>query len=106
MNTSKYLIVGAGMTGDMAAKGIREHDSEGAITMVGADPNPPYKRPLLTKGLWQGAPEEKVWREPADGIGSEAACTEHDEIGSVLACEDGNGRRNVGAGDDGSIDSH
>ena len=27
MHTTKYLIVGAGMTGDMAAKGIREHDA-------------------------------------------------------------------------------
>jgi NADPH-dependent 2,4-dienoyl-CoA reductase/sulfur reductase-like enzyme len=36
--------------------------------MIGADPNPPYKRPLLTKGLWKGAPEEKVWREPADRL--------------------------------------
>jgi NADPH-dependent 2,4-dienoyl-CoA reductase/sulfur reductase-like enzyme len=68
MHTTKYLIVGAGMTGDMAAKGIRDHDADGAITMIGADPNPPYKRPLLTKGLWQGAPEEKLWREPADGV--------------------------------------
>jgi NADPH-dependent 2,4-dienoyl-CoA reductase/sulfur reductase-like enzyme len=68
MHTTKYLIVGAGMTGDMAAKGIREHDSDGSITMIGADPNPPYKRPLLTKGLWQGAPEEKLWREPAEGV--------------------------------------
>jgi 3-phenylpropionate/trans-cinnamate dioxygenase ferredoxin reductase subunit len=68
MNTTKYLIVGAGLTGDMAAKGIREHDPDGSITMVGADPNPPYKRPLLTKGLWQGAPEEKLWREPAEGV--------------------------------------
>ena len=68
MNTTKYLIVGAGMTGDMAAKGIREHDPEGSITMIGADPHPPYKRPLLTKGLWQGAPEEKLWREPAEGV--------------------------------------
>jgi 3-phenylpropionate/trans-cinnamate dioxygenase ferredoxin reductase component len=65
MQKTKYLIVGAGMTGDMAAKGIREHDSEGSLTMIGADPNPPYKRPLLTKGLWQGAPEEKLWRDPA-----------------------------------------
>src|SRR5581483_2617723 len=64
----KYLIVGAGMTGDMAAKGIRDHDPDGAITMIGADPHPPYKRPLLTKGLWQGAPEEKLWREPAAGV--------------------------------------
>jgi 3-phenylpropionate/trans-cinnamate dioxygenase ferredoxin reductase component len=68
MHTSKYLIVGAGMTGDMAAKGIRDHDSDGSITMIGADPHPPYKRPLLTKGLWKGAPEEKIWRDPAEGV--------------------------------------
>src|SRR5262249_37437486 len=66
MHTTKYLIVGAGMTGDMAAKGIREHDGEGSITMIGADPNPPYKRPLPRKGLWQGAPEEKLWRDAAE----------------------------------------
>src|SRR5436305_3899825 len=68
MHTAKYLIVRDGMPGDMAAKGIREHDSEGSITMIGADPHPSYKRPLLTKGLWKGAPEEKLWREPAEGV--------------------------------------
>jgi 3-phenylpropionate/trans-cinnamate dioxygenase ferredoxin reductase component len=68
MHTTTYLIVGAGMTGDMAAKGIREHDSDGPITMIGSDPHPPYKRPLLTKGLWQGAPEKKLWRDPAEGV--------------------------------------
>src|SRR5690349_10762775 len=68
MKTTKYLIIGAGMTGDMAAKGIRDHDPDGAITMIGADSNPPYKRPLLTKGLWHGSPEEKIWREPAEGV--------------------------------------
>ena len=68
MQTTRYLIVGAGMTGDMAAKGIREHDPDGRIVLVGAEPHPPYKRPLLTKGLWSGAPEEKLWREPADGV--------------------------------------
>ena len=75
MHTTKYLIVGAGMTGDMAAKGIRDHDSEGPITMIGADPHPPYKRPLLTKGLWQGAPEDKVWREPAEGVELVTGCS-------------------------------
>ena len=68
MQKTRYLIVGAGMTGDMAAKGIREHDPDGSIVMIGADPHPPYKRPLLTKGLWKGAPEEKLWREPAEGV--------------------------------------
>jgi 3-phenylpropionate/trans-cinnamate dioxygenase ferredoxin reductase component len=75
MHTTKYLIVGAGMTGDMAAKGIRDHDSEGSIAMIGTDPHPPYKRPLLTKGLWQGAPEEKVWREPAEGVELVTGCS-------------------------------
>jgi 3-phenylpropionate/trans-cinnamate dioxygenase ferredoxin reductase subunit len=74
MHTTKYLIVGAGMTGDMAAKGIRDHDSGGSITMIGGDPHPPYKRPLLTKGLWQGAPEDKVWREPAEGVELVTGC--------------------------------
>jgi 3-phenylpropionate/trans-cinnamate dioxygenase ferredoxin reductase component len=74
MHTTKYLIVGAGMTGDMAAKGIREHDSDGSITMIGADPHPTYKRPLLTKGLWKGSPEEKIWREPAEGVELVTGC--------------------------------
>ncbi len=68
MTQTTYLIVGGGMTGDMAAKGIREHDTDGRIVVVGADPHPVYKRPLLTKGLWTGAPEEKLWREPADNV--------------------------------------
>src|SRR5581483_1436874 len=68
MQQTTYLIVGAGMTGEMAAKGMREHDADGSIVMVGADSHPPYKRPMLTKGLWQGAPEEKLWREPAEGV--------------------------------------
>ena len=68
MTNTKYLIVGAGMTGDMAAKGIRDQDPDGSITMIGADPHPPYKRPLLTKGLWHGTSEDKLWREPAAGV--------------------------------------
>ena len=47
-----FLIIGAGMTGDMAAKGIRENDSKGSIRLIGAEPHPPYKRPHLSKKLW------------------------------------------------------
>ena len=63
-----YLIVGAGMTGDMAAKGIRENDPKGSITLVGAEPHPPYKRPHLSKKLWQGEAEEKIWLKPAENV--------------------------------------
>jgi 3-phenylpropionate/trans-cinnamate dioxygenase ferredoxin reductase component len=68
MHSTTYLIVGGGMTGDMAAKGIREYDHDGPITIVGAEPFAPYKRPPLTKGLWKGADESTVWRELADGV--------------------------------------
>ena len=66
MHSTRYLIVGGGMTGDAAAKGIREHDADGPITLVGDEPHPPYKRPPLTKGLWSGGDEAKIWRGTAD----------------------------------------
>jgi 3-phenylpropionate/trans-cinnamate dioxygenase ferredoxin reductase component len=62
VTTTKYLVVGGGMTGDAAVKGIREQDSEGTITLVGTESHPPYKRPPLSKGLWSGGEEEKIWR--------------------------------------------
>jgi NADPH-dependent 2,4-dienoyl-CoA reductase/sulfur reductase-like enzyme len=60
------LIVGGGMTADAAVKGIREHDADGSIVLVGAESHPPYKRPPLTKGLWSGGDEAKIWKNTAD----------------------------------------
>jgi len=67
METTKYLIVGGGMTAEAAIEGIRAHDAEGGIVVVGAERHPPYKRPPLTKKLWSGDPEEKIWYDPALG---------------------------------------
>ena len=63
---TRYLIVGGGMTADAAVKGIREHDGDGSIALVGSEPHPPYKRPPLTKGLWSGGDEAKIWKHTAD----------------------------------------
>jgi 3-phenylpropionate/trans-cinnamate dioxygenase ferredoxin reductase subunit len=62
----RYLIVGGGMSADAAARGIRDHDGDGSIGLVGADPDPPYARPPLSKGLWQGKEEATIWRGTAD----------------------------------------
>jgi 3-phenylpropionate/trans-cinnamate dioxygenase ferredoxin reductase subunit len=62
----RYLIVGGGMTADAACKGIREHDEDGSILLVGGESHPPYNRPPLTKGLWHGEPEESIWRGTAE----------------------------------------
>jgi 3-phenylpropionate/trans-cinnamate dioxygenase ferredoxin reductase subunit len=56
-----YLIVGGGMAADAAVRGIREADLDGAIGLIGAEPDPPYKRPPLSKKLWHGKPLDSVW---------------------------------------------
>lgn len=65
-----YLIVGGGMTGDSAVRGIREVDERGSIGMLSAEAHHPYNRPPLTKGLWKGQPEEQIWRD-TPGLGAE-----------------------------------
>jgi NADPH-dependent 2,4-dienoyl-CoA reductase/sulfur reductase-like enzyme len=62
MNQFKYLIIGAGMTADSAVQGIRELDSKGSIALIGDDPNSPYDRPPLSKGLWKKMSLDSIWR--------------------------------------------
>jgi 3-phenylpropionate/trans-cinnamate dioxygenase ferredoxin reductase component len=62
----RYLIVGGGMTADAACRGIRDHDSAGSIGLLGEEDDPPYSRPPLSKGLWQGKDEDTVWRGTAE----------------------------------------
>jgi 3-phenylpropionate/trans-cinnamate dioxygenase ferredoxin reductase component len=62
MHSYRYLVVGGGMTGDAVCRGIRDVDADGSIGLVGEEAHPPYKRPPLTKGLWKGGDEAKIWR--------------------------------------------
>jgi 3-phenylpropionate/trans-cinnamate dioxygenase ferredoxin reductase component len=66
MKHYQYLIIGGGLAGDAAARGIRELDAKGSIGMFSTELNPPYTRPELSKGLWKGHPLEKVWRGTKD----------------------------------------
>ncbi|UJJ59809.1 NAD(P)/FAD-dependent oxidoreductase [Rhodanobacter denitrificans] len=49
-----YLIIGAGMAADAAAKAIREVDATANVGVIGAEAPPPYQRPPLSKALWKG----------------------------------------------------
>ena len=57
---TRYLIIGGGMTADAAAKAIRSSDATGTITLVSAEGDAPYKRPPLSKGLWNGSKVEQT----------------------------------------------
>ncbi len=60
-----YLIVGGGMAGDAAARAIRQVDENGTIGLIGQEPDPPYNRPPLSKGLWKRLPLKHIWRKTA-----------------------------------------
>jgi 3-phenylpropionate/trans-cinnamate dioxygenase ferredoxin reductase subunit len=66
MRSYKYLIVGGGMTADAAVRGIREVDRNGSIGLFSMEPDPPYDRPPLSKGLWKGKDPKQIWRNTAD----------------------------------------
>jgi NADPH-dependent 2,4-dienoyl-CoA reductase/sulfur reductase-like enzyme len=70
MKDYRYLIIGGGLTGDAAVRGIRELDTKGSIGMIGGEPYQPYTRPSLSKGLWKGRPVEKIWRN-TQALGAE-----------------------------------
>src|SRR6266850_562573 len=63
MTNYQYLIVGGGMTAAAAVDGIREVDSAGGIGLLSAEPDAPYDRPPLSKGLWKGKPLDTIWRK-------------------------------------------
>ena len=75
MPSYKYLIVGGGMTADAAVRGIREIDPNGSIGLVGAENDPPYDRPPLSKGLWKGKPLAYWLRAHAQGRAQTSGCS-------------------------------
>ena len=48
------VVVGSGPAGLAAAQAFREQDAGTPVTMITADPHPPYARPPLTKDYAQG----------------------------------------------------
>jgi len=66
MESYKYLIIGGGMTGDAAVRGIRQRDNKGSIGLISNEEHPPYNRPPLSKDLWTGMQEKNIWRHTED----------------------------------------
>src|SRR5438552_1225911 len=61
-----YVIIGGGMTGDAAVKGIRSIEKKGSIAMIGSEKDKPYDRPPLSKKLWKGESFDSIWRNTPD----------------------------------------
>ena len=50
-----FVIVGAGLAGAKAAQTLREEGFDGPVILLGDEPERPYERPPLSKGLLLGA---------------------------------------------------
>jgi 3-phenylpropionate/trans-cinnamate dioxygenase ferredoxin reductase subunit len=56
------LIIGAGQAGAALAARLRGLGFDGAVTLIGDEPAPPYQRPPLSKGYLLGEMEEdRLW---------------------------------------------
>src|SRR6476646_426130 len=55
--SARVVIVGAGHAGGSAAAILRQYGWKGPITLIGAEPVPPYQRPPLSKAWLKGESE-------------------------------------------------
>lgn len=59
---ASIVIVGAGLAGARAAETLRDEGFGGRIVLVGDEPERPYERPPLSKGVLQGAADPESAR--------------------------------------------
>nr|WP_030355973.1 FAD-dependent oxidoreductase [Streptomyces scopuliridis] len=57
----RVVVVGAGMAGVQTAVALREKGFGGPVTVLGAEPHPPYDRPPLSKALLLGTAESSAF---------------------------------------------
>ncbi len=64
-NNAGVVIVGAGLGGIRVAESVRSAGYEGSVTLIGAEPHPPYDRPPLSKNVLAGK-QERPDLKPAE----------------------------------------
>ncbi|WP_051180197.1 NAD(P)/FAD-dependent oxidoreductase [Nocardia concava] len=57
--TGRIVIVGAGVAGATAARTLRTEGYTGEIVLLGAEPEPPYRRPMVSKEILAGTVEDR-----------------------------------------------
>jgi len=61
------VVIGAGQAGAAVVARLRAEGHQGDITLIGAEPHPPYQRPPLSKGYLLGEiGAERLWLRGAD----------------------------------------
>ena len=62
---SHIVVIGAGQAGASLVARLRNDGFDGTITLIGAEPHPPYQRPPLSKAYLLGEMEkERLFLRP------------------------------------------
>ncbi|BBG02632.1 MULTISPECIES: NAD(P)/FAD-dependent oxidoreductase [Pseudonocardia] len=88
----RVAVVGAGHGGTTVAALLRQHGFGGPVTLVGAEPHPPYHRPPLSKsagGALEPLRPEAFYAEQRIGLTLGATVRALDARESVLLLDDG-----------------
>lgn len=93
-----HIIVGAGLAGTSAVDGIRERDPRSSILLLGAEKDPPYDRPPLSKQLWTGGKtvteivlhDEAFYRKNAVDLRLRTEVTQIDSAAHAVSDNQGN----------------
>lgn len=85
------LVVGAGQAGVQLAGSLRQLGDRSPITLVGAEPHPPYQRPPLSKDFLTGsvAADSLAFRAPAWYVQQRIALVRGDRVVEVALPERG-----------------
>ena len=96
------VIVGASQAGLQLAVSLRDLGDTGAITMVGAEPHPPYQRPPLSKEYLSGTADggTLAFRAPSfyADQGIDLVCGERVDVVELLPDGSGAGRARTSGG--------
>jgi 3-phenylpropionate/trans-cinnamate dioxygenase ferredoxin reductase component len=67
----RVIIVGGGLAGLRTAEALRAQGHVGGLTLVAAEPHPPYDRPPLSKAVLRGETEDTTVAADWEALGCE-----------------------------------
>ncbi|WAC56547.1 NAD(P)/FAD-dependent oxidoreductase [Gordonia sp. SL306] len=86
-STAGVVVVGAGLGGIRVAESLRANNYAGTITLIGAEPHPPYDRPPLSKSVLLGK-DDRVDLKPAEFFGDSSIDLRVGERVSAISPDD------------------
>lgn len=90
MSIERIVIVGSGGAGTKASESLRQRGYDGSLTLVTADPHPPYARPPLSKAYLRGELElEKFFLALPDELDLRLSTTVAEIADSEIVLESG-----------------